>query len=92
MVHDANSGALLRVMNRNTCFIIDRSALDPGHQRMGGHQSSIPKALHNFPASSFWGNVPRSYYRPVRHHYRWPRRFLVKFFADLLLLSWLARG
>jgi len=29
MVHDANSGALLRVMNRNTCFIIDRSALIP---------------------------------------------------------------
>ena len=29
MVHDANSGALLRVMNRNTCSTIDRGALIP---------------------------------------------------------------
>ncbi|WFE77303.1 hypothetical protein [Roseinatronobacter sp. S2] len=29
IVHDANSGALLRVMNRNTCSTIDRSALIP---------------------------------------------------------------
>lgn len=29
MVHDAKSGALLRVTNRNTCSTIDRSALIP---------------------------------------------------------------